>query len=266
MNNIPARLARIEILVRDSEALVPVYRAICGIDPQTINDETRGVRIIRFHLSTAIVDLIEPDAQYGLASQELSTTLDLDGPGLYACIFSSPNPIRHLTALHAAGIESVQHLDGIHVHLNGLRAQITSADLDTENAARGDAHLDHIAMRVRNLDSAASIWAATTGSSPLHMGIHPVSEGTFEATRLILDDQMIELIQPVSGLDSVVANRLESHGEGVQTLALIARDLDQTIQRIEATNVRLIHQPPHVFVHPVDTAGILIQLTPRVNH
>jgi len=266
MNNNPVRLARIEILVRDGEAMVPVYQAICGVEPQTVDDETGGLRRNRFYLSTAVVDLIEPDGGNGSIGQELSRILDVDGPGLYACIFSSPKPVEHLAALRTAGIESIEHLDGIHLLLSGLRVQITSDDLEAENATRGDAHLDHIAMRVGNLDNASHLWAVTTGSSPLHMGIHPVSNGTFEATRLMLNQQMIELIQPVSGMDSVVANRLKSHGEGIQTLALIARDLDQTVQRIEATNARLIRQPPHVFVHPADTAGILIQLTPRVNH
>ena len=35
---------------------------------------------------------------------------------------------------------------------------------------------------------------------------------------------------------------------------------------VEAAGGRIVQQSPHVLVHPGDAAGVVIQLTPRVQH
>ena len=96
------------------------------------------------------------------------------------------------------------------------------------------------------------------------MGRHPLR--TFNAARFILNDRMIELVAPVPGVPSAVENRIASKGEGVIAIALVAPDLDRTLKRIAAAGARVVKKSPHVFVHPADAAGVLIQLTPRLEH
>lgn len=81
-----------------------------------------------------------------------------------------------------------------------------------------------------------------------------------------MQEQMVELISPIEGKPSGVADRMRTHGEGIQTVALIAFELELTLQRIRKTGARLLRQEPHWFVHPADAAGVLIKLTPRVAH
>lgn len=77
---------------------------------------------------------------------------------------------------------------------------------------------------------------------------------------------MIELVSPVPGVPSAMARRLASRGEGVVTLALPVADLDATLERLNGMGVAVVHQPPHWMVHPKHAAGVLVQLTPRVQH
>ena len=130
----------------------------------------------------------------------------------------------------------------------------------------GDAHLDHVAIRVGNLGTAGRRWETITGMPAHHMGVHPISHGTFEATRLEMGERMIELVSPVPGQPSPLAERLASHGEGVVTVAIPASDIDVALGRLRAIGARVLHQEPHWLVHPKDASGVLIQLTPRVLH
>ena len=50
------------------------------------------------------------------------------------------------------------------------------------------------------------------------------------------------------------------------TVAEVASVLDRTLERVEAAGARVIRQEPHWFVHPKDASGVLVQLTPRLEH
>jgi len=52
----------------------------------------------------------------------------------------------------------------------------------------------------------------------------------------------------------------------LSVLALVAPDLERTLERVKAAGPRVVWREPHWFVHPKDAAGVLIQLTPRVEH
>ena len=149
--------------------------------------------------------------------------------------------------------------------LNGLQIGFAAAVQSSAMEARR-AHLDHVAICVHDLDAASSAWEALLGIRAVRMGIHPVSGGTFAASRLALDERMIELVSPVPGVPSVLAKRLASRGEGVVTLALPVADLGATLNRLSDMGVTVVNQPPHWMVHPRDAAGVLVQLTPRVEH
>jgi catechol 2,3-dioxygenase-like lactoylglutathione lyase family enzyme len=146
---------------------------------------------------------------------------------------------------------------------NGVEVRLGNP-LTIATDANVPARFDHVALAVADLDEAAARWAAITATEPVHLGEHPL--GKFNATRFISGPHMIELVSPKRGVDSPIATRLEQRGEGVMAVAIIASDLDDARSRISAAGLRLVEDPPHVYVHPRDAAGILVQLTPRLAH
>jgi len=148
---------------------------------------------------------------------------------------------------------------------NGLAVTIVDSG-EARTLGQSAARLDHVALRVRDLAAACLRWTAITGVEAALMGVHPVSGGAFEAARLILGERMIELISPVPGVASSIADRLESHGEGVAALALPVNDVAAARVRLDGVGARLLWQDPHWLVHPKDACGVLVQLTPRVGH
>lgn len=126
------------------------------------------------------------------------------------------------------------------------------------------AMLDHVAVLVADVPAMARRWAMMLGIEPDHMGVHPL--GTSYAARFLLGGRMIELISPLVGQVPALHERLRRVGDGPFALALIAADTEATRAAVAATGARVLHQPPHWIVHPLDAAGVPVQITPRVHH
>ncbi len=168
-----------------------------------------------------------------------------------------------ITAVEVDGVPgdpSRSLLNNVEVLTNPVPAAATPA------GDHADVILDHVAIMVEDLESAATAWQAATGMPAELIGLHPISNGTLQAARLTDGGRMLELLSPVPGTTSAIASRMETVGEGAMALALPAVDIDTKLQDLEARDIRLIRQPPHWLVHPANPAGVLIQLTPRVKH
>jgi catechol 2,3-dioxygenase-like lactoylglutathione lyase family enzyme len=186
-------------------------------------------------------------ARFALEDASVQVTLRPGGAGLVAVA---------LSGLEGGSSEAPPNL-------NGIRIEPTT---DVVPRGHAKARLDHVAVLVADLKEAAAAWSALAGTAAEMMGVHPVSGGAFMAARLHLDDRMIELVQPVEGVDSPLARRLASHGEGAATLALPVVDVPAARARLDAIGARVLFTDPHWMVHPRDTGGVLVQLTPRVAH
>jgi len=242
------RLARIRIETNNLDRSAEVFRAICGIESGT------STRTIQIPLQDASLDLVAvTTGSMGLTSITLVVD-DLQ--------------VRQ-RALLDAGIQFETSDRGLSIApsaANGLAVEILADSDPRPAAANSSARLDHVALRVENLAQASARWQAITGIEAEQMGLHPISAGSFSAARFLLGERMIELIAPVPGMESQIAARLASHGEGVAALALPVQDVDSVRRRLADCNARVIRQEPHWMVHPKDTSGILVQLTPRVEH
>jgi catechol 2,3-dioxygenase-like lactoylglutathione lyase family enzyme len=264
------KLRHIMIRIEDRDTVMPVFETICGSNPETSMASDQSARFTRFSLGSSFVELAEPrhrsDSSIGAF---LAKSLDSRGPGLHLVGLDTVDSGNNIDDLQQNGIRLIHEGDQVFVHpgsANGVLLHLLSDHNHDDTAHAGDAYLDHVAIRVRDLAAANLRWELLCSSQPIHMGVHPVSNGSFEATRFAMHDQMIELVSPVEGKTSVVGDRLRTHGEGAQTVALIARDLDHTLDRLKGIGIRLIWQDPHWFVHPGDAGGILIQLSPRIDH
>ena len=258
------------IRIDNEDALVPLYTAICESDPITSIASDQSARFTRFKVGTSTVVLAVPqhNSESGTGAF-LSKSLASRGPGLHLVGVLTEELQNTSNSLLNANARLLSHHDQVFVHpgsANGVLVQLIPGHETNEQTDAGNTHLDHVAVAVRDLATASVNWELICASPPFHMGVHPASNGSFEATRFVLDGQMIELISPVKEESSVVANRLRTHGEGAQTVALVARNLDATLARLRELEARLIWQDPHWFVHPGDTGGVLIQITPRIEH
>lgn len=153
-----------------------------------------------------------------------------------------------------------------HVDCNGVRVFVTASASCPAPAPKADVALDHVALLVAGFDAPTRFWETLTGLHSHRIDVHPVSNGTFGAVRLLLGPSMVELVVPIPGTSSMLATRLATLGEGPATLALPAFDLSAKREQLEHAGVSVVERPPHWFVRPASVAGVLVQLTPRVNH
>ena len=258
------------ITIADYAATYPVYAAICGGDSVAHQAADGSARFTRFYQGDSVVELAEvighPDTGVGA---DLQRRLTATGPGIHLVCLPSDSPARVAETLEKAGARILRSDDHIYVHpksANGVLVQLTPRLEFAPPPLPGDARVDHVAIAVRDLAQAETVWSRITGAKGEAMGVHPASNGSFAASRFLMGEQMIELVSPVDGVESRMAQRLAQRGEGVLAVALPANDLEQTLQRVRSTGARVLWQDPHWMVHPKDAAGVLIQLTPRISH
>ena len=172
-------------------------------------------------------------------------------------------------ALKSAGAVFARSDGIIMVPESGISIAISAGLADASCVASPANHgvrLDHLALLVDDLAAASTRWEAITGVDAEQMGLHPISQGAFSASRLALGSAMIELISPTKGRDSPVGRRLAATGEGPVALAIPVDDVDAAVGRLRSAAVRVDWRDPHWMVHPGDCSGVLVQLTPRVEH
>jgi len=167
-------------------------------------------------------------------------------------------------ALGALGIDTADFGDHSHFDLAGLDVSISEEAPGV--AVDATAHVDHVAVVIHDLEMGSAQWEAATGITAHQMGLHPISNGAFSASRMVLGDRMMELIAPTPGVESAVANRLAANGEGPTAVAIPVDNIDACRTALDAIGARVIRSDPHWMVHPKDAAGVLVQLTPRVLH
>lgn len=169
-----------------------------------------------------------------------------------------------------SGIDRLELTGGLrmgdrHHTASGLEVTVTGGPHRDETDDE-PVRLDHLAIGVTDLDSAEVRWATITGAAPEPMRVHPASNGSFTATRFVLGPQMIELVSPVPGVDSPIARRIARHVDGPVTLALPVGDLPGAIDRLATIGVGVMRTGHRAMLQPRDPGGVLVQLTPRLEH
>jgi methylmalonyl-CoA/ethylmalonyl-CoA epimerase len=130
-----------------------------------------------------------------------------------------------------------------------------------------DCFLDHVAIAVKNLDSAQKIYE--------DLGLQ------FSSNREVVESQKvttafahvdehahIELICPLNQ-EGPVQKFIEKNGEGIHHLCFKVPDVEKKCNEMKALGHQLIYDKPIVgannclvnFVHPKSTGGVLIELS-----
>lgn len=122
--------------------------------------------------------------------------------------------------------------------------------------------MDHMVVRVKDLDEGISTWRDKLGME-LERTAENEALGIKQAFFPLANGGFIEVVAPLND-ESAVGRAVESRGEGMHTMALEVDDLDATVKHLQDNDVQLIGVGgPQVFIHPKSANGILVQLTPK---
>ncbi len=127
--------------------------------------------------------------------------------------------------------------------------------------------IDHVAVAVKNLDSAVSTFENLFGLTPSK--IEEVPDQGVKAAMIHIGDTELEFIEPVDP-ESGVAKFIENKGEGIHHICIEVDDTDEELARLEAEGAKLIDKQGRkglagkiAFIHPKSVNGILIELAQK---
>ncbi len=125
-------------------------------------------------------------------------------------------------------------------------------------------HIHHIAIAVRDLDTALAFYRDALGAEVAERREVP-TEGV-EIAFLPLGTSEIELLEPLDP-DNSIGRFLEHRGEGIHHLCLLVDNVERTIARLEAQGARMATPvrvqedgTRYAFIHPKSAQGVLIEL------
>ena len=125
------------------------------------------------------------------------------------------------------------------------------------------ASLDHVAVAVRDIAAAATLYRDVLGGEFLY-GADETDQGFRFVQYRFPEGGKVELVTPLR--EGFVSRFLDERGEGVHHVMFRVPDLTTQVERLRAGGVRLILESlddeswREAFIHPRDAHGVLIQL------
>jgi methylmalonyl-CoA/ethylmalonyl-CoA epimerase len=125
--------------------------------------------------------------------------------------------------------------------------------------------IDHVAVLVSDIESAASFWRDALGIELTHITNVPAERA--QVAFLPVGASEIELVKPTSS-DSGLARFLETRGPGMHHICLEVDDILGMIARLQEHGVEMINAEPrlsaegkkYAFVHPKCAGGVMVEL------
>ncbi len=119
--------------------------------------------------------------------------------------------------------------------------------------------IDHIAIRVKNLEEAKSFFGGLFETK-----FTPVLETPEFDITSIIEPSGIELVAPLAP-DGPTAKGIESRGEGLVIISLKVRGIDEAMEEMKSRGIRLVAQLDDgrvkaVLYHPADLFGVMVEL------
>jgi methylmalonyl-CoA/ethylmalonyl-CoA epimerase len=132
-------------------------------------------------------------------------------------------------------------------------------------------YLDHIAIAVRNINSAQKIYEDI--GFKFNDSIEEVQEQKVLTKFASIDvNSHIELLEPTSS-ESTIYKFIESKGEGIHHICFKVENLQNKMNELTLKGYRFIYSSPKIgaggclvnFLHPKSTGGVLIELSQKVS-
>jgi methylmalonyl-CoA/ethylmalonyl-CoA epimerase len=125
--------------------------------------------------------------------------------------------------------------------------------------------IDHIGIAVKSLAEALKVYEGAIGLKV--SGFDEVDEQGVRVAMLTVGESRIELLEP-TGPDSPIEKFMAKRGEGIHHIAVRVDDIEQSLERLKASGMRLIDSVPRrgahntrvAFIHPSSTHGVLLEL------
>lgn len=124
--------------------------------------------------------------------------------------------------------------------------------------------INHVAIVVKNIDSALGFWTDQLGLSLDH--IEDVPSQKSKVAFLPVGEGEIELVEPTDP-NSGLSSYLEKRGEGMHHLCIEVSDIETMLKDLKDKGVKLINETPVdlpsrrvAFIHPKSASGVLVEL------
>lgn len=125
--------------------------------------------------------------------------------------------------------------------------------------------IDHIGIAVKSLSDAIKIYEGAIGLAV--SGYDQVDDQGVRVAMLTVGESRIELLES-TGADSPIEKFVAKRGEGIHHIALRVDNIQETLDKLKASGVRLIDSAPRAgahntriaFIHPSSTHGVLMEL------
>lgn len=129
-------------------------------------------------------------------------------------------------------------------------------------------HIDHLGIAVRSLDASIPLYRDFFGFE--FDGLDEVEEQGARVAFFKVGEALVELLEPTRD-DSPIAKFIAKRGEGIHHVAFATSNIEEARAKAEAAGLRLLSDAPldgaHgkliSFVHPKDTAGVLVEFCMR---
>ncbi len=126
--------------------------------------------------------------------------------------------------------------------------------------------LSHIAIAVKSITESLKFWQDVLGLTLLT--IEEVPAQKVKVAMLEIGDTHIELLEPLNP-ESTVAKFIEKRGEGLHHIAFAVENIEEVLEELKKSGVKLIDEKPRkgamgkkiAFIHPQTAGGVLIELT-----
>lgn len=125
--------------------------------------------------------------------------------------------------------------------------------------------LNHVGIAVHSISDQRPFYEGTLGAE--FEGLEDVSSQKVRVAFFRVGDVRLELLEPTDP-SSTIAKFLEKRGEGLHHLAFTVDDIQQRIEELKASGLRMIDDAPRsgshhmqiAFLHPKSTSGVLTEL------
>jgi methylmalonyl-CoA/ethylmalonyl-CoA epimerase len=124
--------------------------------------------------------------------------------------------------------------------------------------------LNHVCIAVNDIEATLEFYKSTFGTSDAE--IEDIEDQAVRAALVRVGGSQLEFIQPTDP-EGGVAKFIERKGEGVHHICFEVENLQQTLDKLGESDIRLIDKAPREglsgmigFIHPRSTGGVLIEL------
>lgn len=125
--------------------------------------------------------------------------------------------------------------------------------------------VDHIGIAVRSIEEVLPYYTETLGC-PL-LKIEEVESQKVRVAFIDAGNIKLELLEPTDG-EGAVAKFIEKRGEGIHHIAFGVENIEQRMEELRASGVKLLNDAPKpgaggamvAFLHPKSSNGVLYEL------